>query len=144
MFSRAVGASLPDRRHGSIEQRWMAIDRCLGPLGSSDPAEDVVARDDVVKHEDDFWRVVACFGKYYGRWALVTAPVPLTENYHLMLQLISVNKADKPYVHMNFCRTPWAIIIKAKAASAANHTLVAAADEAAKPKKLKPGADLWD
>jgi len=124
MYSRSLGASLPDRRHGSIEQRWMAVDVCRGPRGASPDDFDTVQRDEIVKYMGDFWRVCGCFSKYYGRWSLVTEPAALTATYQLLLQRLTVNPSSKPYVLLNPYKTPIAVIAPASECQHAGYKLL--------------------
>ncbi len=105
---------------------------------------EVAQRGDVVKHAERHWRVAACFGKYYGRWALVTDPVPFTDNYHLMLRALHVDKKCKPYVMLNLHQKPAAVIATGSKCSSAGYTLLSAGDAPSKPKKFKTGVDMWD
>ena len=143
MYSRSVSASLPDRRHGSIEQRWMAIDKCLGPMGAAQTDTDVVQRDDVVQHADAYWRVCACFGKYYGRWSLLTDPAAFKDNFHLLLQRLYVDKACKPYVVLNVHMSPMAVIASGSSCKSAGYSLLSCGDAPAKAKKMKTVIDMW-
>jgi len=143
MFSRSAGVSLPDRRHGSIEQRWMAVDKCFGPKGASTVEADVVQRDDVVEHKGAFWRVCACFGKYYGRWSLLTEPAGFTDSFHLLLQRLYIDKACKPFVILNLSMKPMATIAAGGSCSSAGYSLHSCGDAPSKAKKTKVGADMW-
>ena len=49
MPSKEVRASLPDRQHASILQRWMTVSKTMGPQGATELDEETVKKD------DEFW-----------------------------------------------------------------------------------------
>ena len=142
MHSKTVRASLPDRTHCSIEQRWMTVDKTLGPK-IAPTGEDKVGRHDVVKHMGSYWRVVAAFGKYYGRWACVGEAVPLSASHKLFLHALTVNKTEHPYVKDNFEAAPFLVAAGGDTCQDMQYGLVPETEY--KYKKMKRKADdLWD
>ena len=145
MFGKAVATYLPDRRHGSIEQRWMTIDNTRGPVGATAADLTNAKRNDVVKYNGEFWRVAGSFGKYYGRWALVDGPVPLADTHRLMLQSLHVDKVHKPHVALNTSWKPWVAVVSDDTCVASDYSLFLEDDGMHKTKKMKKSeADLWD
>ena len=141
MHSKTVSTSVPDRTHGSIEQRWMTVDRMLGPPVVHEATTASLGRFDVVRYKGHFWRVVATFGKYYNRWACTGEPVPLTDKHKLMLHAIIVNKSDYPYVMDNFSN-PFLVMALASDCTDMKYSLVK--EEEYRYKQLKrKGEDLW-
>ena len=142
MHSKTVSASLPDRSHCSIEQRWMTIDRTLGPTIGYDGEVVPVGRYDVVKYRGSFWRIIATFAKYYGRWACTGEPVPLTEQHKLMLQALVVSHAEHPYVKDNFGANPFLVMAMGNHCTDMKYGLIK--EEEYRYKKMKrKGEDLW-
>ena len=140
MVSKSIGVAIPNRSHRSILQRWMTIDRTMGPKGADEGDATAIDRNTVVKHDDQFWRVVAAFSKYYGRWSCVGAPVTLVPSVRLMLQ--AVDKKTNPILQDNFERTPWITVVLASECEDTGYTVMKEEDYTYKQKKRKL-TDMW-
>ena len=141
MHSKTVSTSLPDRTHCSIEQRWMTVDRTLGPAVAHDSEHPPVGRYDVVRFKGQFWRIIATFAKYYNRWACTGEAVPLTDKHKLLLHGLTVSHKEYPYVKDNF-QDPFLLIALASECTDMKYSLVKEEEYRYKQKKRK-GEDLW-
>ena len=137
MHSKTVSCSLPDTSHSSIEQRWMTIDRALGPTVHKPDADACVGRHDMVQFKGQFWRIIGAFAKYYGRWSCVGESVPLTSSHRFLLQALRVNKNHHPYVQDNFSFDPFLVVASADECKDLGYSLIREEEYQYKQQKRK-------
>ena len=142
MCSKKVSASLPDRSHASIHQRWMTVDKTSGPQGADQGNVAAIDRHCVVKYKTLIWRVVASFSKYYGRWTCVGKPVCLEPGVKLYLQCLKADKKQAPMVQDDCEDEPWVLIVPAEECQDMAYTLTREEEYIYKQQKRKH-SDIW-
>ena len=90
-----------------------------------------------------YWRIIATFGKYYGRWACVGEPIPLTDCHKALLQALRADKKEHPYVKDDFSTNPFLAIAKGCDCQDMNYSLMREEEFVYKKKKRKAD-DMWD